>query len=258
MKIKNITLFTLLATSTLLAQSGEALFTNYCASCHTTVVGVNESGGKVTPIYEAPYAQDVIDKVKAETKTKEAFITFVKDYIDEPDKRKSLYGKKAIKDFGLMPSLKGVMTDDESTILAEYLYSDYGKEPQKTETEEIVLSKADEKSVQEAKANEALFSKYCASCHTTVIGVSATCGNVTPIYQAPYAKDVIDKVKAETKTKEEFIIFVKDYIDEPDKRKSLYGKKAIKDFGLMPSLKGAMTESESTGLAEYLYDKYAE
>ena len=258
MKIKNITLFTLLATSTLLAQSGEALFTNYCASCHTTVVGVNESGGKVTPIYEAPYAQDVIDKVKAETKTKEAFITFVKDYIDEPDKRKSLYGKKAIKDFGLMPSLKGVMTDDESTILAEYLYSDYGKEPQKTETEEIVLSKADEKSVQEAKANEALFSKYCASCHTTVIGVSATCGNVTPIYQAPYAKDVIDKVKAETKTKEAFIVFVKDYIDEPDKRKSLYGKKAIKDFGLMPSLKGAMTDSESTGLAEYLYDKYAE
>jgi len=39
MKVKNIALFTLLATSTLLAQSGEALFTSYCASCHTTVVG---------------------------------------------------------------------------------------------------------------------------------------------------------------------------------------------------------------------------
>ena len=127
MKIKNIALITVLATSTLLAQSGEALFTNYCASCHTTVVGVNESGGKVTPIYEAPYAKDVIDKLKAETKTKEEFIAFIKDYIDAPDKRKSLYGKKAIKDFGLMPSLKGVMTDSESTGLAEYLYDKYGK-----------------------------------------------------------------------------------------------------------------------------------
>ena len=126
MKIKNITLVTLLATSALLAQSGEALFSKYCASCHTTVVGVDESGGKVTHIYEAPYAKDVVNKLKAETKTKEAFISFVKDYIDAPDKRKSLYGKKAIKDFGLMPSLKGVMTDNESTGLAEYLYDKYG------------------------------------------------------------------------------------------------------------------------------------
>ncbi len=257
MKIKNITLFTLLATSSLLAQSGETLFTNYCASCHTTVVGVNESGGKVTPIYEAPYAGDVINKLKTETKTKEAFITFVKDYINEPDKRKSLYGKKAIKDFGLMPSLKGAMTESESTVLAEYMYSDYGKEIQKAEEKEVVLSEADKRSVKEANPNEVLFSKYCASCHTTVVGVNESGGKVTPIYEAPYAKDVLNKVKAETKTKEEFIAFVKDYIDEPDKRKSLYGKRAIKDFGLMPSLKGVMSDSEITGLADYLYDKYA-
>jgi cytochrome c2 len=256
MKIKNIALFTVLATSTLLAQSGEALFSNYCTSCHTTVVGTNESGGKITHIYEAPYAGDIINKLKVETKTKEAFIIFIKDYINEPDKRKSLYGKKAIKDFGLMPSLKGAMTDSESTILAEYMYSDYGKEPQKIKVEKVVLSEADKRSAQELKTNEALFSKHCASCHTTVIGVNESGGKVTHIYEAPYAKDVIIKLKAETKTKEAFITFVKDYIDAPDKRKSLYGKKAIKDFGLMPSLKGAMADSESTGLAEYLYNKY--
>ncbi len=257
MKIKNITLFTLLTTSALLAQSGEALFSKYCASCHTTVVGVNESGGKLTNVYEAPYAGDVINKLKSEIKTKEAFTVFIKDYINEPDKRKSLYGKKAIKDFGLMPSLKGAMTDDESTLLAEYMYSDYGKEIQKVEEKKVVLSEAEVKLAEEEKVNEALFSKYCASCHTTVVGVNATCGNVTPIYKAPYAKDVINKVKFETKTKEAFITFVKDYIEEPDKRKSLYGKRAIKDFGLMPSLKGVMTDSETTGLANYLYNKYS-
>jgi len=32
---------------------------------------------------------------------KEAFITFVKDYIDEPNQRKSLYRKRAIKDFNM-------------------------------------------------------------------------------------------------------------------------------------------------------------
>ena len=256
--MKNIALFTLLTTSTLLAQSGETLFTKYCTSCHTTVVGVNESGGEVTNIYEAPYVKNVINKLKSETKTKEAFIDFIKDYINEPDMRKSLYGKKAVKDFGLMPSLKGVMTDSESTMLAEYLYSGYGKEPQKVEVEKVVLSEDAEKAAQSAKANEGLFSKYCASCHTTVVGVNESGGEVTHIYEAPYAKDVINKLKSETKTKEAFIAFIKDYINEPDKRKSIYGKKAIKDFGLMPSLKGAMTDSEATGLADYLYDKYAE
>jgi len=256
MKIKNITLFTLLATSTLLAQTGEGLFNNYCSSCHTTVVGVNESGGEITNVYEAPYIIDVINKLKSETKTKEAFVGFVKDYINEPDKRKSLYGKRAIKDFGLMPSLKGVMTDDESTLLADYLYSDYGKELQKAEDKKVVLTDTEMKLAKDDKANEALFTKYCASCHTTVEGVNATCGDVTPIYKAPYIKNVINKVKTKTKTKEVFITFVKDYIDEPDKRKSHYGKRAIKEFGIMPSLKGVMTDEEVTGLAAYLYNKY--
>ena len=58
--MKNIVLFSVLSTSALLAQSGEALFSNYCASCHTTVVGVNESGGKVIPTYEAPYAGEML------------------------------------------------------------------------------------------------------------------------------------------------------------------------------------------------------
>jgi len=251
MKTKNILFGTLITTSVLLAQSGEELFNTYCSSCHTTIVGINESGGEVTNVYEAPYAKDLIKKLKSETKTKEKFITFVKDYINKPDKRKSLYGKKAIKDFGLMPSLKGVMSDDESAKLAEYLYSDYGKEVQKTKIDVV----SSEKSKPLSKP-ELLFNNYCSSCHTTVVGINESGGEVTNIYEAPYAKDVINKLKSETKTKEKFVSFVKDYINKPDKRKSLYGKKAIKDFGLMPSLKGVMSDSEATELANYLYHKY--
>ncbi len=256
MKVKNIVLYTLLTTSTLFSQSGEEIFNKHCAECHTTILGVDESGGKIKNIYGAPYAKSVIDKLKAETKTKEEFVAFIKDYINEPDKRKSVYGKKAIKQFGLMPSLNGAMTDSESSILAEYLYSDYGKKSQKTEEEKAVSSEKDEKSAQLEKENEVLFNKYCAECHIAVLGVDEAGGKITNIHGAPYAKDVIHKLKTETKTKEAFVTFIKDYINEPDKRKSIYGKKAIKKFGLMPSLKGVMTESESNALAEYLYHKY--
>jgi len=250
--MKKIVLLSVLAASTLFAESGKELFNKYCATCHTTIVAVNESGGEITNEYGAPYAKDVISKLKAETKTKEAFTAFVKDYINEPNKRKSLYGKKAIKDFGLMPSLKGVMDDSESTKLAEYLYSGYEKEAQ----EKTKVLKTSEKTVKQVSHGEILFNKYCAKCHTTVVAVNESGGEITNVYGAPYAKDVVHKLKAETKTKEAFITFVKDYINKPDKRKSLYGKKAIKDFGLMPSLKGVMDDSESTQLAEYLYSKY--
>jgi len=250
--MKRIVLFTALSATMLFAGSGKDLFTKYCSSCHTTVMGLNESGGEVTNVYGAPYAKDVISKLKNETKTKEEFIEFVKDYINEPDKRKSLYGKKAIKDFGLMPSLKGAMSDSESGRLAEYLYDGYEEELQ----EKAEVLNVDEKTVKSVSHGEVLFNKYCATCHTTVIALNESGGEITNVYGAPYAKDVVNKLRAETKSKEAFIEFVKDYISEPDKRKSLYGKKAIKDFGLMPSLKGVMSDSDSLQLAEYLYHKY--
>ena len=249
MKMKNIILYTALATSTLFAQSGKALFTNYCSSCHATVIGINESGGDLTNVYAAPYAKDIVNKLKAETNSKSEFILFVKDYIENPDRRKSLYSKKAIKDFGIMPSLKGAMSYEESTKLANYLYSDYNKDA-------VIVTNSPKKSPKTVSKGEKLFTYNCSSCHTTVIGVNESGGKVTNVYAAPHAKDVVNKLKIETKTKAEFIAFVKDYIENPDKRKSLYSKRAIKDYGLMPSLKGAMSDSESTELADYLYHKY--
>ena len=249
MKIKNIMLLTALGTTALFAQSGMALFNKHCSSCHTTVIGINESGDELTNVYGAPYAKDVVNKLKSETKTKEEFVTFVKDYINTPDKRKSLYGKRAIKDFGLMPSLKGVMSDDESTKLANYLYNDYNQK-------DVAKSSQNKQPIKKITKGEKLFIYNCSSCHTTVIGINESGGELTNVYGAPYAKDVVLKLKDRTKTKAKFVEFVKGYIENPDKRKSLYGKKAIKDFGLMPSLKGNLSDDESTELANYLYNKY--
>ena len=248
MKIKNIVLFTVLTTSSIFAQSGAQLFTNNCSSCHATLIGVNESGGDFTNVYKAPYAKDVIKSLKKETKTEAAFISFVKEYIENPEKRKSLYGKKVIKSFGVMPSLKGSMSDVESTRLAKYLYNDYGK---------LVKAKVKVKAPKKiVSVGEKLFIYNCSSCHTTVIGQNESGGELTNVYSAPYAKNVVLKLKKETKTKTAFISFVKSYIENPDKRKSLYSRRAIKDFGLMPSLKGIMNDKQSTQLADYLYHKY--
>jgi len=154
--MKVIVLFTTLVASTLFAQSGGELFNTYCSSCHATVVGLNESGGEVTNVYGAPYAKDVISKL------------------------------------GLMPSLKGSMSDNESTKLADYLYSGY-EEESNVKAEKAEAPKTLEKLAQYTHPGEVFFNTYCSSCHATVVGLNESGGEVTNVYGAPYAKDVISK-----------------------------------------------------------------
>lgn len=246
--MKSLVVLATLFATTLSAQSGSELFTKNCSSCHANVLGVNvDLQGEYTKIYDAPYIKDLITKLKSITKNKEEFTAFIQSYINDPSKRKSLYGKKAIKKFGLMPSLKGALTDEEITILADYLYSGY------SEQEIAVMEKVPNIS----DPREKIFNKHCASCHTTILGVNVNLqGEYSNICKGPYISDVIPKVKSKTKSKEAFSSFIKSYINDPSKRKSLYGKKAIKEFGLMPALNGVMTDEESTQLAEYLYEKY--
>ncbi len=244
MRLKKIMVLSLFTASILQANTGEELFKNHCSSCHSEILGVDESGGKVTNIYGAPYVKDVVKKLKEETKTQDEFVSFIKDYINIPSKRKSLYGKRAIKQFGLMPSLSGLLSDKESTKLATYLYNDIIKKEVKIEKIKKLVKK------------QGLFETYCSSCHSEVLGVDESGGKVTNIYGAPYVKDIVKKLKEETKTQDEFVSFIKDYINIPSKRKSLYSKKAIKQFGLMPSLNGVLSDKEITQLANDLYKKY--
>ncbi len=245
MKVKSIIISSLFAASIVCAQTGSSLFNNNCLSCHAEVLSVNETGGEMTNVYGAPYVKDVIKKLKKETKNKAEFVSFIKDYINMPSKRKSLYSKKALKAFGLMPSLSGVLTDKESTKLANYLYSGYDKVQANLSKNHKIVKKQD-----------SLFTTYCSACHAVVLGVNAVCTAESNVYGAPYVKDVVKNLKKETKTKAEFVSFIKDYINMPTKRKSLYSKRAVKEFGLMPSLNGVLTDKESTELANDLYNNY--
>ena len=247
--MKKIIPFILLSTAILSAQSGDEIFSNNCASCHAEILGITNDGGYDNKyITQAPYIIDLVAKLKEETSSKEEFAAFIREYIQNPNKRKSLYGKKAIKEFGLMPSLEGAMSDEEINLLVNYLYDEGYK------TQEVVQKS---KAVEKIDPREEFFTKNCASCHATAIGIKIEVeGEHTVMYEAPYIEKIVHIIKVETKTKEGFVAFIKDYINDPDKRKSLYSKRAIKEFGLMPSLKGVLNDEESTQLAEYLYEKY--
>nr|WP_321266770.1 c-type cytochrome [uncultured Sulfurimonas sp.] len=248
MKMKSFVLIATLFASTLFAQTGSEIFNKNCSSCHADSLGVTvDLQDRYKGIYKAPYIKDLVIKLKAKTQNQEAFTSFIQSYINDPSKRKSLYGKRAIKEFGLMPSLKGALTDEEIVILSDYLYFNFEKKrkARTTEVAEVI------------DPREELFNKNCSSCHAEALGVTVDLQDrYKGIYKAPYIKDLVKKLKTKTQNQEAFIAFIQSYINDPSKRKSLYGKRAIKEFGLMPSLKGAMTDEESAQLAEYLYEIY--
>ena len=251
MSLKTILFLVPIVTTTLFSEStGQQLFLKNCAKCHSTILGVeNDNGYDNSYITTAPYIVDLVKKLKKETKSKDEFQTFISQYIQDPDKRKSLYGKRAIKKFGLMPSLKGIMNSEEIKLLTDYLY----------------FEKFNSQKIKEKKSNitehidprEKIFFNNCAKCHATVLGVANDGGyDNRYITSAPYVVDVVKKLKDKTKSKDEFINFIREYIQNPDKRKSIYGKRGIKEFGLMPSLKGVMSEEDILGVAEFLYERY--
>jgi len=251
MKVTTIALGLSLATATLFANStGKEIFDTNCKPCHATIVGIDtQVEGEYKPVFLAPYVGEVVAKLKKETGTKEAFRAYIADYINEPDKRKSLYGKRAIKKFGLMPPLKGVLSSEDIDHLVDYLYNEEYKLKD--------IKKPEPKKVVKVDPRAKLFDKNCKPCHATAIGIDTQVeGEYKLEFPAPYVADVVKKIAKKTGSKEKFVEYIKEYINDPDMRKSLYGKRAIKKFGLMPPLKGVMSDQEVTQLANYLYETY--
>ena len=189
----------------------------------------------------------MVAKLKTKTDSKAEFATFIKEYIKNPDKRKSLYGKRAIKKYGLMPSLENVLDDKQIVKLTDFLYNYEENTMLKEKKTRIVVKKITK--------GEKLFTKNCAVCHAKVLGITNSDGYENSyITTAPYISKLVAKLKEKTGSQEKFTQFIEEYVKDPEKRKSLYGKRAIKEYGLMPSLEGSLNNDDIKELSKYLYN----
>jgi len=111
----------LLGATTLLSASdrGAELSEEKCTSCHmTSSSSAKLKDGKM----HAPPMWGVMKKVKTNFKTKEEGIAFITDYTMNPTQEKMLFPEATKEYFGLMPSMRDTVTDEEMKLIAEYLY----------------------------------------------------------------------------------------------------------------------------------------
>jgi len=104
--------------------NGALLFEQKCSSCHMK----QRPHVDLIDTMAAPPVMGMMFHVTAAKTTKKEAVDFIVDYIFEPSRAKALCMSQSIDRFGLMPSLKGTLSHDEATRIAEYLYDFFGPE----------------------------------------------------------------------------------------------------------------------------------
>jgi len=108
-----------------------------------------------------------------------------------------------------------------------------------------------------------VYKQNCKSCHIEMISKAEVLKNISKM-KAPPMVEVSARLKENIKTTDEeddvdrhlFILFVKDYIVNPNLDFSMCHAGALERFGTMPSLKGKITKEEANAVAIWLYDHY--
>lgn len=114
------------------AADGYKVYQKQCMQCHVEMMEKSEVL-KVLKTLKAPPMVEVSNRLKENILIKEeddavkrrVVIAFIKDYIENPSIDYSMCHLGAIDRFGIMPSLKGKLKEDERQAVAEWVYDRY-------------------------------------------------------------------------------------------------------------------------------------
>lgn len=119
--MKKILFAITIAGTTLFASSGEELIKAKCASCHTLAIPKAE----MMPSFKAPPMDAVMFHMKDVIPDESDMKAFILDYVYNPDASKSVCESHKVQKFGVMPSLKGKVSEKELESIAAYMIATY-------------------------------------------------------------------------------------------------------------------------------------
>lgn len=101
------------------ASQGETLFDQKCSMCHS------KTFPKDINAVVAPAVMGVMRHVKMAYPNKADAVAFIKDYALNPTKEKAICMPQKIQRFGLMPSQKGNVTEEELSVIASWMFDNF-------------------------------------------------------------------------------------------------------------------------------------
>ncbi|MBN2869612.1 MAG: cytochrome c [Campylobacterales bacterium] len=121
-----------MAATLLCGAEGRSVYQKYCQQCHVEMMEKKEvirnlGTLKAPPMVEVSHRlkENVIIADEDDDVKRRVIVAFVKDYIENPSIQYSMCHPMAIEKFGIMPSLKGKLSDEERQAVAEWVYDRY-------------------------------------------------------------------------------------------------------------------------------------
>jgi len=139
---------------------GKKLIEAKCSSCHNLDLPPKTFEDEKAPPMMAVgfHIRDFIKADSPSDKIPKA-IEFVKDYVVNPSASKSFCDKKSLESYGVMPSQKGKVTQDELEAIAEYMFEHFT-------LKNLNEAQAVENRLGKMPAGERVALKYnCLTCH---------------------------------------------------------------------------------------------
>lgn len=109
--------------------NGKLLLEQKCAECHNLAMPpVTSAKEKAPPMMAVAFHVNDFIPVATPAERTSASIAFVVDYALEPSESKAFCDEESLKSYGLMPSMKGRVTEAELEAIAAYIFRHYTKE----------------------------------------------------------------------------------------------------------------------------------
>lgn len=119
---------------TLFGADGYGIYQKHCMQCHVEMMEKQEvmkhlGSLKAPPMVEVSnrLKENVIIADDDNDVKRRVIVAFIKDYIENPSVQYSMCHPMAIEKFGIMPSLKGKLSDEDRQAVAEWVYDRYNK-----------------------------------------------------------------------------------------------------------------------------------
>ncbi len=166
---------------------GKKLAQQKCAQCHNLEMPPKTSDTELAPpLYTVTVHLKDWMKVSNPSELRGKFTDFVKSYVIAPDRSKSYCNKESLETYGVMPSQKGKVTEDELEVIAHYAFDTYDQ----MKMLEILQERAKIEAL--PPAQQVLATKDCKLCHI------ATGGKIAPTFAQigkKYAKEGTAPIK---------------------------------------------------------------
>lgn len=108
-----------------------------------------------------------------------------------------------------------------------------------------------------------VYKKNCMECHVELMSAAKAMKTLGKL-KAPPMVEVSNRLKENIIIKDDdddvhrylMVLFIKDYIQNPNLQNTMCHPGAVERFGVMPSQKGKLNEDEKQAVAEWIYDRY--